>query len=75
MVGYSHYRKGLGVCTAVALYGLWLIYLSWHGDTAKWLRPFAPFCNVQRAQAILGILFQLPLAGYLYLGYSTGMMS
>ena len=74
MAGYSHYRKGLDVCAAVALYGLWLIYLSWRGDTAKWLRPFGPFCNVRRAQAALGILFQLPLAGYLYLVYSTGTL-
>ncbi len=74
MVGYGRYRGGLFVCAAVALYGLWLIYLSWRGDTAKWLRPFGPFCNVSRVQAVLGILFQLPVAGYLYLGYSTGML-
>lgn len=68
------YSRGLLVCAGVALYGLWLIYLSWHGDTAKWLRPFGPFCNVRKVQAVLGLLFQLPLAGYLYLGYSTGII-
>ena len=73
-MGYGYYGKGLYRCAGVAFYGLWLIYLSWHGDTAKWLRPLGPFCNVSRAQTILGIFFQLPLPGYLYLGFYTGML-
>ncbi len=73
-MGYGYYGKGLYVCAGVALYGLWLIYLSWHDDTAKWLRPFGPFCNLRMAQAIVGIIFQLPFPGYLYIGFYSGML-
>ncbi len=73
-MGYVYFEKGLFVCTLVSIYGLWLISLSWRGKVVGWLRAFIPFCNVLRAQVLVGVLFQLPLAGYLYLGFSTGML-
>ena len=68
------YSRGVLVCIGIALYGLWLIHLSWRSKVASWLRAFIPFCNVRTAQAIIGILMQLPLPGYLYIGFYTGML-
>ena len=68
------YEKGLFVCVAVSFYGLWLISLSWRRKVVSWLRAFIPFCDVRTAQVIIGLLIQLPLLGYLYISFYTGML-
>jgi len=69
-----YYERGLLVCVAVSCYGLWLISLSWRRKVVSWLRAFIPFCDVRTAQAIIGVLMQLPLLGYLYISFYTGML-
>jgi len=73
-MGDVYFEKGLFVCTLVSFYGLWLIWLSWRSKVVSWLRAFIPFCNVRTAQAIIGVLMQFPLPGYLYISFYTGML-
>jgi hypothetical protein len=70
-MGYGRYRAGLLICVGIALYGLWLISLSWRGKTVTWLRGFG---DVRKTQVALGLLMQLPLPAYLWLGASTGIL-
>ncbi len=71
---YAYYEKGLLVCVAVSFYGLWLISLSGRRKVVSWLRAFIPFCEVRIVQAVIGLLMQFPLPGYLYISFYTGML-
>ena len=73
-MGHVYFEKGLFVCALVSVYGLWLISLSWRSKVVSWLRAFIAFCDVRSAQAIIGVLMQIPLPGYLYLSFYTGML-
>jgi len=69
----ARYLWGLVACVGIAIYGIWLVVLGLRGDTVGWLRILFPKARI--LQIVIGILLQVPLLGYLFVGVATGIFT